>query len=98
MREYILQLVADMLDDSKKLIDIADFQAKLVEAFDLKGILSSYRNDNIPAPKKNLTVNETKFKKDDSEKKDDPKAVSDMHKDFRKDKIPFKKNEDLRKS
>ena len=72
MREYILQLIADMMDDSKKLIDIADFQVKLVETFDLKGILSSYRNDSIPAPKKSLAVNETKFKKDAGEKKDDP--------------------------
>ena len=63
-----------MLVDSKKLIDIAAFQVKLVEAFDSKGILSSYRNDIIPAPKKSLTVNETKIKKDAGEKKDDPEA------------------------
>ena len=51
-----------------------------MEAFDIKGILSSYRNDIIPAPKKSLTVNETKIKKDAGEKKDDPAAIAKMAK------------------
>ena len=97
MREYILQLVSDMLVDSKKLVDIADFQEKLVEAFDIKGILSSYRNDNIPAPKKSLTVNETKIKKDAAEKKDDPAAVLKMSSEFKKVKLPFKEDDEVKK-
>ena len=86
-----------MMDDSKKLVDIAVFQAKLVEAFDIKGILSSYRNDNIPAPKKSLTVNETKIKKDAGEKKDDPAKVNKMSKEFKKVKLPFKEDDEVKK-
>jgi hypothetical protein len=34
IKEYILQFIADMYDDIKKLIDIQDFQKKIVEAFE----------------------------------------------------------------
>ena len=34
MKEYILQSIADMFDDIKTLIDISDFQKKLVTAFE----------------------------------------------------------------
>ena len=86
-----------MLVDSKKLIDIAAFQVKLVEAFDSKGILSSYRNDIIPAPKKSLTVNETKIKKDAGEKKDDPATVNKLSKEFKKVKLTFKEDDEVKK-
>ena len=41
MKEYILQLIANMHDDIKQLVDIDDFQKKIVEAFEIKGLLSS---------------------------------------------------------
>ena len=57
MKEYILKSIADMFDDIKKLIDIQDFQKKIVEAFEAKGLLSSFKNDIIPVPRKNISGN-----------------------------------------
>ena len=42
-------------------------------------------------------MNETKFKKDAGEKKDDPEAASKMVKEFKKVKLPFKKDEEVKK-
>merc|ERR1712030_126899 len=92
MKEYILQLIANMFDDIKLLIDVADFQKKLVEAYEIKGLLSSYKNDIIPAPKKSMAVNESKIKNDKRDKYDkkdkvDPPAASKAYSnDLKKDK------------
>ena len=102
MKEYILQLIANMHDDIKQLIDIADFQKKLVETFEVKGLLSSYRNDIIPAPKKSMAVNESKIKNDKEgkydkkDKVDSPAASKAYSNDLKKDKLPFKKDEEIK--
>ena len=56
MKDYILQSIADMFEDIKTLIDISDFQKKLVTALDTKGLLNSFKNDIVPPPKKNISV------------------------------------------
>ena len=101
MKEYILQLIANMHDDIKKLVDIQDFQKKIVEAFEAKGLVSSYKNDIILAPKKNMSVNEAKVKtdkKDKKDKEDSPAAVKAFQSDYRKDKISAKKDEEINKN
>ena len=63
IKDYIMQLIANMYDDIKLLVYIQDFQANLKAAFETKGLLSSYKNDVIPAPnKKNIAVHEAKIK------------------------------------
>ena len=76
MKDYILQTIANILDDIEQLVDISDFQNNLAIEFDKKGCLGDYKNYMVPSCKKNLTVNETKVnpeKKND--KKDDATAL-----------------------
>ena len=63
MKDYIVQQITKMYDNQEKIIDIRDFQTLLNEELDKKGILSTYRNDIIPAPKKGVSVNETNVEK-----------------------------------
>ena len=51
MKEYIQHVIADMFADIKTLINIGDFQKKLVKSFDTKGILTTFKNENIPFSK-----------------------------------------------
>ena len=51
-----------MHDNNEVIIDIEDFQKKLCEAFETKGVLSQFKNENVPAPHKNLAVQEAKVK------------------------------------
>ena len=62
MKDYILQTIADILDDIEKLIDISEFQKNLAIEFDKKRNLGDYKTYLVPACKKSLTVNETKIK------------------------------------
>ena len=77
------------------LIDIQDFQKKIVEAFEAKGLLSSFENDIIPAPKKNMSVNEAKVKKDKKHREDSPDVVKAFQNEYKKDKISFKKDTEI---
>ena len=96
-----MQLIANMYDDIKLLVDIQDFQTNLATAFETKGLLSQYRNDSIPAPnKKNLTVKETKIKedkKDRKEKKDTPEKKKAFDEQFDKEKITAKDDTAIQK-
>ena len=88
-----------MHDDIKKLIDIQDFQKKIIEAFEAKGLLSSFKNDIIPAPKKNMSVNEAKVKidkKDKKDREDSPAGVKAFNSDYRKDKLSAAKDKEIR--
>ena len=95
IKDYILQLIANMHDDIKKLIDIQDFQKKIAEAFEAKGLLSYYKNDIIPAPKKSMSVNEAKVKidkKDKKDREDSPASVKAFNDDYKKDKLSAAKD------
>ena len=63
MKEYIQQVIGDMFADIKTLIDIQDFQKQLVKMFDNKGILNTFKNENIPASKKNISANKAEIEK-----------------------------------
>ena len=47
-----------MHDDITAVVDIADFQKNLSTIFETKGVLSQFKNENIPAPKKSMAVHE----------------------------------------
>ena len=97
IKEYILQLISNMHDEIKILIDIQDFQKKIAEAFEAKGLLSSYKNDILPAPKKSMSVNEAKIdmkidKKDKKDREDSPAGVKAFNDEFRKEKVSAAKD------
>ena len=58
IRDYIQKEITKMHDENKELVDIGDFQKNLC-----KGVLSQFKNENVPAPHKNLAVQEAKVKK-----------------------------------
>ena len=84
MKDYIFQQITTMHDDQEKILDVQDFQKHLTTELDKKGLLSTYRNDIIPAPKKGVVVNETKI-----EKKKDKNAKGEKVED-KKDLQAFK--------
>ena len=94
MREVITQKITNMFDDKSTVIDIPDFQTFLTTEFEKKSILSSYKCDIIPAPKKGVSVNETNVEKkkekdkgDKGDKVEDPKDFREFKKDYSKEKI-----------
>ena len=101
IKEYIMQLCTKMHDSIIEVMDIADFQKNLASVFETKGVLTQFKNENIPATKKNMSVNETKVKND--KKYDKYKTVEDtkelldqLKKDFDKAKIGFKEDKALK--
>ena len=64
MKDYILQTVANILDDLELLISISDFQDNLTTEFEKRGNLQQYKTFLVPTYKKSLTVNETKVNPD----------------------------------
>ena len=64
IRDYVMKEITLMHDNNKLIIDIGDFQKKLCEAFETKGVISQFKNENIPAPQNNMAVNETKVKQE----------------------------------
>jgi len=43
---------------------ITDFQKNIATVLESKGVLSQFKNEDIPAPKKNMAVHEVKVKTD----------------------------------
>ena len=86
-----------MFDKKSSVITIPKFQEFLVTEFEKKSILTSYKNDNIPVPKKDLTINETtvgkgkgKGKGDKGDKGDtpeDPETLKKFKEEYLKEKI-----------
>ena len=89
MKDYILQVTANILDDIELLIDIIEFKDNLTIEFDKKGNLGDYKTFLVPAYKKNLTVNETKIIPDKKkDKKDNASTIKSMKVDFSKERKP----------
>ena len=87
MKDYILQTIANILDDIEQLVDISEFQKNLAIPFDKKGNLWDYKNYMVPSCKKNLTVNETKVNPDKKhDKKDDASALKSVRTEFSKER------------
>ena len=71
IRDYIEQEISNMFEDFTTLMDIKDFQAKLVTEFTSRNQIKIFRNKDVPAHKKQPNVNTSGFTE---EKKKDPKA------------------------
>ena len=63
-----------MFADIKTLIDIKDFQKALVTSFENKGIINTFKNQTIQAPKKNFSANIAGFENRKEVKKDTPES------------------------
>ena len=86
--------ITEMFDTKSELIDIPSFQKYLVDELEKKGILSTYRSENIPAPKKNVPVNETSIDKGKGKKKgdkgdapEDPEVARQLKEEFLKARV-----------
>merc|ERR1712030_159079 len=102
IREYIMQQCTKMHDKQIKLMDIAEFQEHLATIFETKGVLLQFKNDNIPTTKKqNVSVNETKIKKDKNDKYEVVEETPDLAKAFnaevKKYRVNFKEDNEIRK-
>ena len=64
VKTYIMQEITKMSDELEKVVDIGDFQTNIAIILESKGVLSQFKNEDIPAPKKNVAVNEVKVKND----------------------------------
>ena len=94
LKEVITKKISDMFETKSTLIDIPKFQKFLIEEFEKKSILTSYRSDNIPIPKKGISVNETAIEKgkvkgkgDKGDKPEDPENVKKFNSEWRKTKV-----------
>ena len=97
IREYIMQLCTKMHDKQIELMDITAFQEHLVGIFETKGVLLQFKNDNIPAQKKqNVSVNETKIKKDKNDKFETVEETPELKKayqaEIKKFRIDYKED------
>ena len=63
-----MQEITKMSDELDKVVDIGDFQTNIAIILESKGVLSQFKNEDIPAPKKNVAVNEVKVKNDKKKK------------------------------
>ena len=50
-------MIAYMFSYFKTLVDIKDFRKQLITEFTSKGCLKTFKNENVPAPKKQASVN-----------------------------------------
>ena len=57
IRDYIQQEISDMFEDFKTLVDIKDFQAKLISEFTTRSLIKTFRNKEVQSPKKQPNVN-----------------------------------------
>ena len=83
-------------------MDIAEFQEHLATIFETKGVLLQFKNDDIPATKKpNVSVNETKIKKDKNDKyeivEETPELTKAYNAEVKKFSVTFKEDNAIRK-
>ena len=56
IRDYIEQEISDMFDNFKTLMDIQDFQEKIVTEFTTRNLIKIFRTKDIPPYKKQPTL------------------------------------------
>ena len=59
-----------MNDKLEDVVDIDDFQKNIAVILESKGVLSQFKNDVVPAPKKSVAVNGVKVKNDKKQSKE----------------------------
>ena len=79
-----------MSDKLEEVVDIGDFQVNIAIILESKGVLSQFKNEDIPAPKKSVAVNEVKVKNDKKKEQtnESKEALDQLNKDWNKSKIP----------
>ena len=77
IRDYIQQEISDMFEDFKVLVDIKDFQTKLITEFTTRSVVKTFRNKEVQPPKKQSNVNTT--------------GITENNKDLKKEIEAFKK-------
>ena len=72
------------------MVDINDFQKNIAIVLESKGVLSQFKNEDIPAPKKNVAVNEVKVKNDNKREtvEETKELVDQFFKDVKKMQMP----------
>merc|ERR1711984_35524 len=87
-----MQESTKMHDEITAVVDITDFQKNVSTVLESKGILSQFKNENVPAPKKSMAVHEAKVKTDNKkEKLEDSKELTlELGKKYSKEKMSAK--------
>ena len=80
-----------MFEDFKTLVDIKDFQAKLVSEFTTRSQIKIFRNKEVQLPKKQPNVNTSGVTEDNKKESKDPKVINYM-KEFEKERMPTAKD------
>ena len=90
IKEYIMQACTKINDELESVVNINDFQKNIAIVLESKGVLSQFKNENIPAPKKNVAVNEVKVKNDNKREtvEETKELVDQFFKDVKKCKCP----------
>ena len=94
IREHIQQVIADMFTDITTLIDIKDFQKALNKSFKDKGLLTTFRNQVIQAPKKNMSASKAGIEKE--AKEDTLQQKNRFRTEFSKKKVSPKTDMDFK--
>ena len=94
-----MQEITNMHDNITAVVDISDFQKNLNTVFETKGVLSQFKNENIPAPKKSVAVNEAKVKTDNKKEvlEDSKELIDALKREYNKFKINNKEDNDFKK-
>ena len=97
LKEVITQKITKMFDEKSTVVDIPKFQNFLVEEFEKKSILTSYKSDNVPIPKKGIAVNGAAIEKgkgkgkgdkgDKGDTPEDPENIKKFKAEYQKEKI-----------
>ena len=97
IKEIVKNKITDMYEENTPILTIPKFQEFLVTEFEKKSLLTTFRNENIPIPKKGLAINETnvgkgkgngKGNKDDKEEKsDNPEDLEKFKQEYYKEKF-----------
>ena len=82
IKDFIEQEISDMFDDFKTLMDIKDFQAKLVTEFNKRNLIKLFRSKDVPQIKKQSNVNTSNVSE---EKKSD--FAGPLREDFNKQRM-----------
>ena len=71
VKDVIEQEITSMLENPNTLMEIQDFQKKLVQEFTTRHVILTFRNKEVPKPKQaNVSTGEISEKKQDSENND----------------------------
>ena len=90
IRDYIQQEISDMFEDPKTLVDIKDFQTRLITEFTTRSLVKTFRNKEVQSPRKQTNVNNTGVT--ENNKKEHKQEVLDYIKEWEKERVPARKD------